>query len=77
MSDRRPARDQRDAVEDLRATADSIRDDVRRLDAVEQQKERLRPDDPEADRLSSEAVDLAGRIERQTKAERQIARNNG
>lgn len=75
MSNRPRRTDRANATEDLRATSDSIRSDVRRLDAVEEQKERLAPDDPATDRLSGEAVELAEQIERQTKAERQIVRD--
>ena len=61
------------AAEDLRATADSIEEDLRRLASVEGEKERLDPADPQTDRLSTEAVRLADRIARQTKAERALA----
>jgi|tagenome__1003787_1003787.scaffolds.fasta_scaffold19517394_2 hypothetical protein len=75
MSDRRDGGTARsDAVEDLRATSDSIRADVSRLASIEGEKVRLDPGDPLTDRLSAEAVDLADRIQRQTKAEREIAR---
>jgi hypothetical protein len=66
-----------EAIEDLRATSDSIRADVSRLATIEGEKLALDPGDPLTDRLSAEAVDLADRIQRQTKAERQIAREIG
>jgi ABC-type transporter Mla subunit MlaD len=65
--------DQDAATEDLRATGDSIRSDIRRLAGVEEVKRGLDADDPEVDRLSDEAVNLATRIARQTKAERQLS----
>jgi hypothetical protein len=69
--------DQSAAQEDLKATGDSIRADVRRLSSVEEVKRHLDADDPQVDRLSDEAVDLATRIERQTKAERQLSEEIG
>jgi hypothetical protein len=75
MKDRPSSTDRANAEQDLRATSDSIRSDARRLDAIEAQKGSLAPEDPDADRLSAEAVEVAERIERQAKAERQIARD--
>ena len=77
MKDRCSSTDRANAEQDLRATSDSIRADARRLEAVEAQKEGLEPEDPETDRLSSEAVELAERITHQAKAERQIVRDIG
>jgi hypothetical protein len=65
--------DQEAATEDLRATGDSIRSDIRRLASVEEVKRGLDAGDPEVDRLSDEAVGLANRIARQTRAERQLS----
>jgi len=59
--------------EDLKATEDSIRSDVRRLASVEGEKRALPADDPRVDRLSDEAVELAARIYRQTRVERQLS----
>jgi hypothetical protein len=74
---RRPAPDALDdptaVVEDLRATGDSIRADVQRLASVEDTKRGLDAEDPEVDRLSDEAVGLADRISRETRAERQLS----
>jgi hypothetical protein len=61
------------AAEDLRATGDSIRADVRRLASVEEVKRGLDAEDPQVDRLSDEAVGLADRIARQARAERQLS----
>jgi hypothetical protein len=59
--------------EDLKATSDAIQDDVKRLVALERQKERLAAGDPEVDRLSDAAVDIADELARKTRAERQLA----
>lgn len=63
-----------DAAQDLKATTDSIIDDLGRLAAVEDEKQRLDPADPEIGRLSGEAVEIAGRIDREAKAEQQLSR---
>lgn len=60
-------------AQDLKATEDSIRSDLRRLTEVEAHKSRLDPADPTVDRLSDEAVELAARIHRKAKAERQLS----
>jgi hypothetical protein len=65
--------DQAGAEDDLRATTDSIRTDVGRLASLEDDKGALDPEDPKVDRLSDEAVELADRIGRQTRAERQLS----
>ena len=75
MKDRPSSTDRANAEQDLRATSDSIRADARRLEAIEAQKADLAAEDPDADRLSAEAVELAERIELQAKAEQQIARD--
>ncbi len=62
------------AEEDLRATADAVRDDLRRLAAVESEKMALLPEDPKVDDLSDEAVRLAERIRRETSLEREIGK---
>ena len=67
------ASDEPTAEQDLRATADAIRSDLRRLAAVEDDKQRLHPADARIDELSDEAVALADRIQRETRAERQLA----
>jgi hypothetical protein len=63
----RPAKEQ-----DLRATEDSIRADVTRLATVEARKSALPQADPEVDRLSDEAVQLADDIGRKARAEREL-----
>ena len=60
------------AAQDLRATADAIRADVRRLTAVEDRKGVLDPADARVDELSDEAVEIADRIQREARAERQL-----
>jgi hypothetical protein len=62
------------AEHDLRATADAVRDDLRRLGAIEAEKIALAPEDPRVDQLSDEAVRLAERIRRETGAEREIGK---
>jgi hypothetical protein len=62
------------AEDDLRATADAVRDDLRRLGAVESEKIALAPEDPKVDDLSDEAVRLAERIRRETSLEREIGK---
>ena len=61
------------AVQDLKATADSIRADAWRLVDLEDGKLALDADDPAVGRLSNDAVELAKRIERETRAERQLS----
>ena len=58
--------------QDLHATEDSIRADVARLATIEARKSALRPANPEVDRLSDEAVELADGIGRKARAERQL-----
>ena len=68
-----PAPDRPAAQQDLRSTEDSIRSDLRRLVELEDDKRALDADDPLVDRLSDEAVMLAERIARETRAERQLS----
>lgn len=63
------------AEEDLRATIDSVADDAHRLAAVEDEKGRLDPTDPRLAKLSSEAKELASRLERGAAAEDAIVRD--
>jgi hypothetical protein len=70
-------RPQEHVREDLKATADSIRTDVGRLNAIEDAKQTLDAEDPAIDRLSDEAVALADRIGRQTRGERQLSEDLG
>lgn len=62
------------AAQDFRATAESIRTDIGRLAALEDEKLALDAEDPRVDRASDEAVRLADRIARETRAERQLSR---
>jgi hypothetical protein len=66
-----------EAEQDLKATADSIRTDLSRLAAIEDEKSSLDGEDPAVDRLSDEAVELADRISRETRAERQLSKELG
>ena len=69
----RSTSDEAAAVEDLRATGESIESDLQRLGAVEADKRSLDAEDPLIDRLSEEAVQLADRIAREARAERQLS----
>lgn len=60
-------------VDDLRATGDSIRRRLRRLDAIETEKGELPADDARVDQLSDEAVEEADRIAAETRAERALS----
>ncbi len=62
------------AEQDLKATADSIKTDIGRLAALEDEKLVLDPEDPRVDMVSDEAVGLADRIARETRVERQLSR---
>jgi hypothetical protein len=66
----RPAKEQ-----DLQATEDSIRADLDHLSTIEARKSSLRPADPEVDRLSDEAVQLADDIGRKARAERELGQD--
>jgi hypothetical protein len=61
------------AVQDLKATIEAIRTDVDRLAAIEATKATLDADDPAMNRLSDDAVHIADRIGRETRAERQLS----
>ena len=83
MSDRSPngppdgGRPIDEAMQDLRATADSIRAHADRLAEIEDRKGALDAADPEIDRLSDEAVALADRIGRETRVERRLSEEIG
>jgi hypothetical protein len=68
-------RDQRAKEQDLRATEDSVRADAKDLASIETAKARLDPGDPQVDRLSAEAVELADQLARKTRAQRELARD--
>jgi hypothetical protein len=61
-----------DAVDDLRATADSLLTDAERLARLEERKLGLDPTDPAAVELSREIEDLTEQIRREAIAEREI-----
>jgi len=65
------------AKQDLQATAESIRTDIGRLATIEDEKLALDAGDSRVDRLSDEAVALADRISRETRAERQLSQEIG
>jgi hypothetical protein len=70
-----PASDANDrgAIEqDLKATANAIEADLGQLTSVEREKESLDGADPRVDDLSERAVDLADRILKEARAERQL-----
>lgn len=74
MNDRHESPEEDAAEQDLKATADSIRTDIGRLAVIEDEKLALDPEDPRVDSASDEAVRLADRIARETRAERQLSR---
>ena len=59
--------------EDLHATTDSIRQRLKRLDAVETEKASLPANDPRVDDLAEAAISEADRIAAETRAERELA----
>ncbi len=69
--------DRGDAEQDLRATADAIRHDVGRLIEIEDRKLALDAEDPRVDRLSEQAIEVADRLARETRAERQLSEELG
>lgn len=66
--------DRAHAEQDLKATVASIRADIGRLAAIEDQKVVLDPADPRIDAASEESVVLADRIAREARAQRQLGR---
>jgi hypothetical protein len=62
-----------DLEDDLRATAADIAADAAELEAVEQEKTRLEPDDPRMARLAREGERIARRIVPKTHAQRELA----
>lgn len=67
-----------DKVEqDLKATAEALRDDIDRLAAMEERKARIDPESGEFDQISADAVDVAARIHREALAERQLGEELG
>jgi hypothetical protein len=62
-----------DELEDLRATADDLAEDSRRLEAIEERKGTLAAEDPELVRLSDEAEQLTRRMAAKATAQRELA----
>ncbi len=62
-----------DLESDLKTTAESVRADAARLEAIEVEKLQLDPSDPEMLALSHEAESLARRILPETVAQRELA----
>jgi hypothetical protein len=59
--------------EDLRTTSDAILADTDKLNALEERKRALGPDDEERVSLSAEIAGLGQRLAKATEAEREIA----
>jgi len=68
-----PERDESAMREDLRATADSVRDDARRVGQIEEEKQKLDPGDPRLTTLSNEAERVAADMQRKSRMERHLA----
>jgi hypothetical protein len=64
-------------AEDFRSTGESIQADARRLVAIEADKLARDPADPQIERLSDDAIDLARRLEHETRVERQLSEQLG
>jgi hypothetical protein len=62
-----------DELQDLRATADDLADDARRLQVIEERKGRHDADDPELITLSEEAEALTRRMASKATAQRELA----
>lgn len=60
-------------LQDLRATADDLADDARRLQAIEERKGGLAADDPDLVTLSEEAERLTRRMASKATAQRELA----
>jgi hypothetical protein len=58
--------------DDLKATAESVIDDSRRLEAIENEKSQLEASDPRVTELADEARALARRILLKTEIEQQL-----
>ena len=59
--------------EDLAATSESISEDARRIERLEETKRSLDPTDPRADTLSIEVEELAAGVTRKSRMERHLA----
>jgi hypothetical protein len=65
--------DDEERQEDFSATAESLRQDARRVAEIEEEKQRLDIDDPRVDALSHEAERIAGDVQRKSRIERDLA----
>jgi hypothetical protein len=65
--------DDEERQEDFSATAESLRQDARRVAEIEEVKQRLDIDDPRVDALSHEAERIAGDVQRKSRIERDLA----
>jgi hypothetical protein len=68
-----PRSDDSDRQDDLDATAESLREDAKRISDIEERKQDLDVGDPRVDALSNEAERLAGQIQHKSRIERQIS----
>jgi hypothetical protein len=68
-----PRSDKDDRQDDLDATAESLREDAKRVVDIEEEKQGLDVGDPRVDALSSEAERLAGEIQHKSRVERAIS----
>ena len=59
--------------DDYKATVESIRQDAREIERIEQQKAALEPDDPATRTLSARAEALAETLHHKTLAEQDLA----
>jgi hypothetical protein len=62
-----------DLRDDFRSTVENISQDAKELAAIEREKADLDPADPEAQRLSARAEDLAEELHRKTLVQRDLA----
>ena len=65
--------DDEERQEDFSATAESLRQDARRVAEIEEEKQRLDVDDPRVDALSHETERIAGDVQRKSRIERDLA----
>ena len=64
----------RDAATDLKATADDLVHDARRVEAIEELKGELHPDDPLMKPLADESEELTGEMAHKAKVESALRR---
>jgi hypothetical protein len=66
-----------DPKEDLRATIDSIQHDARRVEALEEEKGALDPEDPQVDEISQDVQAVIGKMQDKADAEMDLATEIG